>query len=224
MFHRLVLAATLIILAAGCSRNSGQTWEDVKTAGRYMQRGVDSMLGKDYESRMLTSDEEFYGPYDEDFIPLSDSDLRNQLAGMDAPMPQPKGIPGQFGMPSLDAFYAPPDALRNLFSAVHFETDEHVIRDKTEISALMQLAAYLKKNPNVYLVVEGHTDERASASYNMALGMRRANFVRSFLVKNGADLNRIYTVSRGKEQPIAQGHGATDWKLNRRSEFRIYQK
>lgn len=224
MFHRVVLALTLVILASSCSRNSGQTWEDVKTAGRYMQRGVDSMLGKDYESRMLTSDEEFYGPYDEDFIPLSDSDLRNQLAGMDAPMPQPKGIPGQFGMPSLDAFYAPPEALRNIFSAVHFETDEHVIRDKTEISALMQLATYLKKNPNVYLVVEGHTDERASASYNMALGMRRANFVRSFLVKNGADLNRIYTVSRGKEQPIAQGHDANGWKLNRRSEFRIYQK
>jgi peptidoglycan-associated lipoprotein len=221
---RFIIASTILLLTASCARNSSQTWEDVKTAGRYMQRGVDSMLGKDYESRMLTSDEEFYGPFDEDFIPLSDTDLRNQFASSDSALPQPKAIPGQFGLPSLDCFYAPPEALKNIFSAVHFETDEHVLRDKNEIASLMRLAEYLKKNPNVYLAIDGHCDERASASYNMALGMRRANAVRAFLVKNGADLNRIYTLSRGKEQPIAQGHTPEDWKLNRRSEFRIYQK
>lgn len=221
---RFFVASMILLLAAGCSRNSSQTWEDVKTAGRYMQRGVDSMLGKDYESRMLTSDEEFYGPFDEDFIPLSDADLRNQFASSDSALPQPKAVPGQFGLPGLDAFYAAPDALRSLFNAVHFETDEHVLRDKNEVAGLIRLAEYLKKNPNVYLVIDGHCDERASASYNMALGMRRANAVRSFLVKNGADLNRIYTLSRGKEQPLAQGHGPEDWKINRRSEFRIYQK
>ena len=219
--YRHFILATVLLLGASCARNS-QTWEDVKTTGRYMQRGVDSMLGKGYESRMLASDDEFYGPYDGDFIPLSASDLRNQ--GLDTAMPQPKGIPGQFGIPSLDAFYAAPGALQALFKAVHFETDEHVLRDKNEVSGLIQLASYLKKNPNVYVVVEGHADERASASYNMALGMRRANFVRSFLVKNGADLNRIYTVSRGKEQPIALGHSPEVWKVNRRSAFRIYQK
>lgn len=221
---RFVLTALVLLLAVGCSRNSNQTWEDVKTAGRYMQRGVDAMMGKDYESRMLTSDEEFYGPYDDDFIPLSDSDLQNQLASSDVAMPAAKGIPGQFGIPNLDSFYAAPSALSALFKSVHFETDDHVLRDKNEVAGLLQLASYLKKNPNTYLVIEGHTDERASASYNQALGMRRANFVRSFLVKNGADLNRVYTISRGKEQPLAQGHAADDWKLNRRSEFRIYQK
>jgi peptidoglycan-associated lipoprotein len=218
---RSVLIA-VVLLAAGCSHNN-QTWEDVKTAGRYMQRGVDSVMGKDYESRMLASGEEFYGPFDDDFIPLSDADLRN-LAASDAAMPQPKGVPGQFGIPSLDTFYLAPETLSSLFRSVHFETDEHVLRDKKEVANLIQLAGYLKKNPNVYVVIEGHTDERASASYNQALGMRRANFVRSFLVKNGADLNRIYTVSRGKEQPLAQGHDPETWKANRRSEFRIYQK
>ncbi len=221
---RFAFASFILLLTAGCSRNSNQTWEDVKTAGRYMQRGMDSVLGKDYESRMLTSDEEFYGPYDADFIPLSDADLRNQFASSDSALPQPKTIPGQFGLPNLDAFYSAPEALKSLFSAVHFETDEHVLRDKNEIAHLIQLSGYLKKNPNVYLVIEGHCDERASASYNMALGMRRANAVRTFLVKNGADLNRIYTLSKGKEQPLAQGHGSEDWKANRRSEFRIYQK
>ena len=215
--------AALIFLGAGCAKNSSQSWEDVKTAGRYMQKGVDALVGKDYESRMLTSDEEFIGPWDDDFIPLRDSDLR-QFGATDSPMPQPKGIPGQKGIPSLDLFYAAPENLRALFNPVHFETDEHVVREKSEIASLLQLAAYLKKNPNVFLVIEGHTDERASASYNVALGMRRANYVRSFLVKNGVDLNRVYTVSKGKEHPMALGHAPDDWKVNRRSEFKIYQK
>jgi peptidoglycan-associated lipoprotein len=188
-----------------------------------MQRGVDAICGKDYESRMLTSDEEFLGPYDDDFIPLRDSDLK-QFAATDMALPQPKGIPGQKGFPSLAEFYMPPDDLRALFQALHFETDSHVLHDRAEVAALTKLAAHLKKNPNLYLVIEGHTDQRASASYNMALGMRRANYVRSFLVKNGVDLNRIYTVSRGKEQPIANGNSPEDWKLNRRSEFKIYEK
>src|SRR3990167_4556309 len=209
------LCAAAILLLSACSKNSSQTWEDVKTAGRYMQKGVDAIWGKDYESRMLTSDEEFLGPYDDDFIPLRDSGLK-QFAASDTALPQPRGIPGQRGFPSLDEFYLPPDDLRSIFQALHFETDSHVLHDRAEIAALTKLAAHLKKNPNLYLVIEGHTDQRASASYNMALGMRRANYVRSFLVKNGVDLNRIYTVSRGKEQPIANGNSPEDWKLNRR--------
>jgi peptidoglycan-associated lipoprotein len=221
---RILFTFLIAILIAGCSRNNGQTWEDVKTTGRYMQKGFDSMMGKDYESRMFASEGEFYGPDDDDFIPLSDDDLRSQLAAMDAPIRQPKGAPGQFGIPTLDAFYPAPDSLKALFSSVHFDTDQHIIHDKKEVSNLMQLASYLKQHPNLYIVVEGHCDERASASYNQALGMRRANAVRTFLVKHGADLNRIYTVSRGKEQPLVQGHTVEDWKQNRRSEFRMYQK
>ncbi len=219
---RFVILLPLLMLFGACSHQSSETWENMKTAGRYMQKGVDSMLGKDYESRMLASGEEFYGPFDDDFIPLEDADLRNQFAEM--ALPQPKGNPGQFGLPNLDSFYAPPEALKGVFSSVHFNTDEHVIRDRNEISLLLHLADYLKKHTNVYVVVEGNCDERASASYNMALGMRRANAVRSFLVKNGADLNRIYTLSRGKEQPIALGHTPEAWQANRRAAFRIYQK
>src|SRR6185369_8368278 len=105
--------------------------------------------------------------------------------------PQPKGIPGQGGIPALDQFYAPSDALRSLFQALHFETDEHVLREKSDLVAVMQIAGYLKKHPNVFLNIVGHCDERASASYNMALGVRRANYIRGLLVKNGVDLNRI---------------------------------
>ena len=217
-----IFIALILLLTASCSRNSSQTWEDVKTAGRYMQKGVDAILGRDHESRMLSSDEDFTGPYNEDFIPLSDSDLNQQLS--EKAMPAAKVSPGQFGIPSLERFYAAPDSLKSLFGSIHFQTDQHVLKSKDEIATLFKLATYLKENDNVYLVIEGHCDERASASYNMALGMRRANSVRSFLVKHGADLNRIYTISRGKEQPLALGHSPEDWKINRRSEFRIFQK
>lgn len=211
----------ICFLVSGCMRNSSETWEDLKTAGRYMGRGVDAIWGKDYESKMIASDDEFIGPYDDEFIPLKDADLKGAHLFSDAALPQPKGIPGQKGIPALTEFLSSSDAL---FRSIHFETDEHVVKNKEEVQNLMALASYLKKNPSLYLLIEGHTDERASASYNMALGMRRANYIRSFLVKYGADLNRIYTISKGKEQPFAQGHAPADWKANRRSEFKLYQK
>lgn len=214
----------LFVVSTGCMRSSSETWEDIKTAGRYIGRSVDALWGKDYESRMITSDDEFVGPSDGDFIPLDDTDLRKSGAFLDHPLSQPKGIPGQKGIPLLSDFYLPPDTLQALFHPVHFNTDEHVVKDKVEVQALIELAAYLKKNPGTFLTIEGHADERQSASYNMALGMRRANYVRSFLVKQGVDQNQIYTVSRGKEQPLAMGHTPEDWRINRRSEFKIYQR
>ena len=216
--------ASLLFFITGCVHNSSQAWEDMKTAGRYMQKGVDALWGKDYESRMLTSDEEFIGPDDSEFIPLNDTDLKNSLAAADMALPQPKGTPGQKGIPSLDQFYSPAAGLRGLFQALHFDTDEHVVKDKSELQAILEIAAYMKRNPQVYLMVTGHCDERASASYNMALGMRRANYIRGLLVKNGVDLNRIYTVSKGKEDPVSPGHTAEDWRLNRRAEFKMYEK
>jgi len=150
--------------------------------------------------------------------------LKNSLTASDKAIPQPKTSLGQKGVPTLDQFYGIPLSLQNLFHKVHFETDEYVLRDTSDVQAIMQMAAYLKKNPNVYLVISGHCDERASASYNMALGMRRASYIRGLLVKNGVDLNRLYTVSRGKEDPVAKGHGLEDWKSNRRAEFKMYEK
>lgn len=216
---RFICVVLISVAMTGCMRSSFEAWEDLKTAGRYMGRGVNAFWGKDYESQMLTSDDEFVGPNDDEFIPLNNSELKSVY--VDSALPQPKGIPGQKGVPSLSSFYAVPDSL---FSSVHFNTDEHVVKDKAEVQHLLQLAAHLKQNPNLYLLIEGHTDERASASYNMALGLRRANYIRSFLVKHGVDLNRIYTLSKGKEHPIAAGHTPNDWQENRRSEFRVYQK
>ena len=203
---------------------SSQGWEDLKSLGRYVHQEADAVFGKQYESQLLASSEEFMGPDEGDFIGLRDADLRQAISQLDPMLPQPKTIPGQKGVPLLSDYYNPPEKWKSYFLPVHFETDEYIAKDRHDIESLQKLAQFLKEHPNMYLFIEGHCDERASASYNMALGMRRANFVRSFLVKQGIDMNRIYTSSRGKEQPLSLGHTPNDWKVNRRSEFKVYEK
>ena len=112
----------------------------------------------------------------------------------------------------------------SIFKMINFETDEHIVREKKDLLSVQNIANYMKKNPNAYLIIEGHCDERASAAYNMALGTRRANHVRVLLIRQGINFNRIYTVSHGKEKPLALGHAPQDWQENRRSEFKIYQR
>ena len=68
--------------------------------------------------------------------------------------------------------------------------------------------------------LEGHTDERGTREYNMALGERRANAVRDFMVANGIAGSRIETVSYGEERPVAYGSGESNWSQNRRVELK----
>src|SRR5271154_7067023 len=120
------------VLLTSCS-SSTQAWEDMKTAGRYMQRNIDALCGKEYESKMLNSDDEFIGPEDGEFIALNEIDLKTSLTASDLAIPQPKGIPGQRGIPMLSAFYVPGDALVGLFQPLHFNTDEFVVREAREL-------------------------------------------------------------------------------------------
>ena len=205
-------------LTVGCQRTSSQTWENMKTADSYFHQG--------YDSRHLNDGRQFTGPEDRDYIALNEKELKSQFAMTDKAVPQPKFSPGDKGSPisSLGDFKKPEGKLSSVFKSLHFETDDHVIRSKEDMTALYQMADYLKRNPHVYLTVEGHCDERASAAYNMALGARRANHVRVLLIKNGIDFNRIYTISHGKEKPVALGHGPEDLRANRRVEFKVYAK
>lgn len=214
------------LLSMGCQRSSGQTWEDVKTAGRYLHKGINTLVGKDYDSYLYASEEDLNVPMDEEFIPLMDSDLTTQFTATDTAIPQPKSTPGEksSGIPGMERFQKPSSKLASIFRNLHFETDDHVIRERDDLVTISKIANYLKKNPSAYVIVEGHCDERASAAYNMALGTRRANHIRVLLVKQGANPNHVYTVSRGKEQPVALGHSSQDWHLNRRAEFKVYEK
>ena len=76
--------------------------------------------------------------------------------------------------------------------------------------------AWLKKNSNVNVIVQGHADERGTREYNLALGERRANAIKQYLVSKGINKNRISTVSYGKDKPAVLGSNEAAWAQNRR--------
>jgi peptidoglycan-associated lipoprotein len=78
-------------------------------------------------------------------------------------------------------------------------------------------AAWLKQYPDIVLTIEGHTDERGTREYNLALGDRRANAVKNYLVALGIDPARILTISYGEERPAEPGNDETAWAKNRRA-------
>ena len=81
---------------------------------------------------------------------------------------------------------------------------------------LMRQAQWLKAHPTFNITVEGHCDERGTREYNIALGEKRAHAVKSFLMHNGVDSDRIETISYGKERPAVIGNNEAAWSKNRR--------
>ena len=83
------------------------------------------------------------------------------------------------------------------------------------------LAMWLNSNPSVTLTLEGHADERGTREYNLALGERRANAVRDYLIDLGVNANRLQTISFGKERPAILGSNEAAWSQNRRAVFSV---
>ena len=88
-------------------------------------------------------------------------------------------------------------------------------------SRLQGMADHLKNAQNAVVQIEGHCDERGSIEYNLALGERRAQSVKNYLVQLGIDAARLSTISYGEEKPATDGHDETAWSKNRRAEFTI---
>jgi len=99
---------------------------------------------------------------------------------------------------------------------VYFGTDEHVL-DEASRATLAAQARWMMANPTVRASIEGHADERGTREYNLALGERRANSARDFLIQQGVPAARLMTVSWGKERPVAQGSNEQAWAQNRRA-------
>ncbi|MEM7730501.1 MAG: peptidoglycan-associated lipoprotein Pal [Pseudomonadota bacterium] len=97
---------------------------------------------------------------------------------------------------------------------VYFGYDQHTLSPQAR-DTLRQQAEWLKRYPNYTAVVEGHADERGTRQYNIALGARRANSVKSFLVGQGVEPGRLTTVSYGKERPIDARSNEEGWARNR---------
>ena len=100
----------------------------------------------------------------------------------------------------------------------YFEFDSSALTDSARTAVDAHIAALLGSDTSVRL--EGHTDERGTREYNLALGERRANAVRDYMVANGVPSYRIETISYGEENPAAYGSGESNWQQNRRVELK----
>ncbi len=113
-------------------------------------------------------------------------------------------------------------ATRNSFVSedIYFEYDSAALVPEAR-EVLKRKAEWLRSNPNVSVIVEGHTDDRGTVEYNLALGERRAASAMSFLVDLGIPENKLTPISYGKEKPANPGHNETAWAANRRVHFEI---
>ena len=142
------------------------------------------------------------------------------LAGCSTPKPAPETQP-----PAATHETAPvtssivpgsaEDLRVNVGDTVHFGFDQYNIEDNDK-STLQRQATWLQKYPAIRVTVEGDCDERGTREYNLALGARRANAVKEYLVSLGVSSSRIETVSYGKEHPVCTQSTEDCWAQNRR--------
>ena len=125
---------------------------------------------------------------------------------------QSSGTTGGAVLPGSQA-----DFVRSVTSdTVNFALDMYDI-DAQARAILDSQVTWLSRYPNVRVSIEGHADERGTREYNLALGDRRANAAKNYLVARGVDAGRISTISYGKERPLALGSDEASWAQNRRA-------
>lgn len=137
-----------------------------------------------------------------------------------APPPAPPVLTEEdlFARKSLDQLNA-----ERPLGTVYFDLDESAVRDDAR-PMLQKNAEWLKRWASTRITVEGHCDERGSAEYNLALGDRRGNAVKDYLVSLGIAADRIAVVSKGKESPVCTEQNESCWQQNRRGFFMITAK
>lgn len=123
-------------------------------------------------------------------------------------------------MSSLQAFQKGQPGATGPLKDVYFDYDRSNIRQDARIT-LRQNAAWLRGNPSAKVEIEGHADERGTNEYNLALGARRAQAVKDYLVTLGSSSSRLSTISYGEELPVCREKSETCWQKNRRAHFVI---
>jgi peptidoglycan-associated lipoprotein len=127
-------------------------------------------------------------------------------------------------VPAAAATPQPQPSLEEMFTKevqdAFFDYDQANIRDDAR-SALSKTAGFLRSYPRLAIVIQGHCDERGSTEYNVALGDRRSDAAKDFLVSQGVAADRIQTVSYGKERPFCTQSNESCWQENRRAHFRM---
>jgi peptidoglycan-associated lipoprotein len=133
--------------------------------------------------------------------------------------PSQSALPPSGATPGTEAHF---QQVMNGRDVIYFDTDKYDI-DSDDAAALRQQAQYLLQYRNVHATVEGHCDERGTREYNLALGDRRANAAKNYLVSLGVPADRLTTISYGKERPVALGSDEAAWAKNRRAVTVILQ-
>lgn len=135
-----------------------------------------------------------------------------------APLGVPGGQVGYNGAVIVDNPNAVITGADTLQAIVYFAFDSSEITPQAA-SVLDQHAALLRANPAANIIIAGHTDERGSREYNMALGERRAQAARNYLAAQGVDASNVRVISYGEERPIAAGNTEEAYAQNRRAEL-----
>ena len=134
-----------------------------------------------------------------------------------APAPAPAPAPGEKPAPAV----TPPPSDWNLSqNNIYFEFDKSTLTPMAQ-DTLMRHAAWLRENAGVTVTIEGHCDERGTNEYNLALGDRRADSAKAFLVDLGISSSRLTTISYGEERPLCMQQNEECWGKNRRGHFVI---
>ena len=103
-------------------------------------------------------------------------------------------------------------------AVVYFDFDQYTLSSKS-IKTLRSIAQVMEDNKDLEITVSGHADERGTREYNLALGQRRGEAVRDYLLLNGISKNRITVKSYGEEYPLVKGSNESSWAKNRRAEI-----
>ena len=127
--------------------------------------------------------------------------------------PTPTAVTPQGPRPGTQSHFASAMAGAD---TIYFDTDQYNI-DSQDAAALRRQAEYLTQYPSAGATVEGHADERGTRDYNLALGERRANAAKNYLVSLGVAASRLRTVSYGEERPADTGSNEAAWAKNRRA-------
>jgi peptidoglycan-associated lipoprotein len=139
------------------------------------------------------------------------------LAGCSTPKPVETPPANNYTTPPASSIVpgSAEDLRVNVGDTVHFAFNEYNIEDNDK-TTLQRQASWLQKYPSIRVIVEGDCDERGTREYNLALGARRANAVKEFLVSLGVSASRVETISYGKEHPICTASTEDCWAQNRR--------
>ncbi len=135
-----------------------------------------------------------------------------------APAPPPVQAPPPAAPPTQQIAQQIPATIPVPSDSIYFDFDSADLKPEAK-NEFATLGTLLAKNPSLTVRVEGNCDERGTEEYNIALGQRRADAAKKYLVRMGAASGQITAISYGKDRPRAQGHDEESWRQNRRDDF-----